>query len=219
MNMFFFNRCCLLMLVAALAINGGGQQSFADEVPQKSADESSQNGDSSSPRTLSVAPLDHAQYPDDRPEWLEMAPDLDASLVVWPVKSLLLPSKAEARESLELQIRGAVAAYADHVLGSERADLLNQAETEQMLSEQVLVESLPFTDRYEGTAKLGDETVYEQAVRLRFDEKYRQRLLATWQNRELAERLEAVGVAGGVGLCLLLAGTGITRRIARRNPT
>ena len=166
------------------------------------------------PRKLSVPPLGHAQYPEDRPSWVDEAPELEGEMAVWPVKSLLLPSAEEARESVLVQVEGAVAAYAEQVLGEEKAGLLTHHDLEH-----IVIDSLPAEDVYTGTAKLGDATVYEHAVRLRFDEAYRRRLAANWQEQEVTQRLRLVGVAGGVGLCLLLAGTGLTRRIARKHST
>ena len=167
-----------------------------------------------SPTPLSVAPLDHVDYTTAPPDWVDDAPQLDGDVAVWPVRSLLSDSESEARYSLEIQMRGALAAYAEYFLGDERARVLGNSP-----SLFVDLDSLPETDRYAGTAKLGGQTVFEQAARLRFDEKFRRRLANAWREREVEQRLSVVGIASGAGLLLLLAGTGLVRRVARKKQT
>lgn len=171
-------------------------------------------GEAKAAHVLSVAPLDQAVYPDDRPQWIEEPPEISGEGdEVWPVQSSLRPTAEEARESLEVQIHGAAAAYAEQFLGESRARLLDDAALRRWDLAEVAAE-----DRYAGTARVGDQTLYEEAVRLRFDEPYRQHLAAAWQQREAGRRLSFMGVVGGAGLCVLLAGTGLIRRMARPRP-
>ncbi len=162
------------------------------------------------PRPLSVAPLDHAQYKTAPPAWVDASAELDGAVSVWPVKSLRCDSREAAAESLRVQVRGAVAAYAEYFLGDDRAQVLGDS---PLLN--INIDDLPSQDRYHGTAEMGGQLVFEEAARLRFDETFRRKLASAWQQREVEHRLSAVGVAGGAGLCLLLAGTGIVRRISR----
>lgn len=180
-----------------------------------------ENPGAGEPHPLSVAPLSQVTYPADRPEWVDAPPTLAGSIDsgvghsgavdVWTVKSLLRPSAAEARESLQVQMQGATAAYAEQFLGSERAQRLSKSVP---LAPEL--EMVPAEDHYAGTAVLGDQTVYEEAVRLRFDEAYRQRLAAEWRQAEVGSRLKWLGVAGTGGFVLLLSATGLVRRTARR---
>jgi hypothetical protein len=186
-------------------VTGSGSEASSDATPtDRDADATG--------RPLSVPPLDHAEYPEERPEWIDQTPDLDAEVVIWPVKSLLQPTPRAAEESLQLQVRGAVAAYAEHVLGEQRAEAMDF-----LPGFDGNLDELPAEDYYAGTATVGEEMVYEAAARLRFDEEHRQRLRTAWKEHEVATRLWTLGVAGGGGLCLLLAGTGLTRRFARRH--
>lgn len=163
------------------------------------------------PTPLSVAPLDHIEYQVAPPQWINDSPQLDGEVAVWPVRSQLSDSEEEAKYSLQVQIQGAVAAYAEHFLGDERARVLGN---DAALA--VDLDSLPESDRFIGIAKRGGLTYHEQAARLRFDEKFRKRLATAWQEREVEQRLSVVGLTGGAGLLVLLAGTGIVRRVARK---
>lgn len=180
----------------------------AQAVASATADDVIPSGE---PHPLSVAPLNEVAFPESRPEWLNAAPSADGDVEVWPVTSLLRPTAEEARESLRLQMRGAVFAYAEQVLGAERVARL--ASLDQLSPE---IELLPLEDRYAGTALLGDQTVYEEAVRLRFDERYRRELGAVWRQAEVRRRLLFLGVAGGGVFCLLLPVTGVVRRMANQ---
>lgn len=162
-------------------------------------------------RALSVAPLDQPIYPEDRPRWIDDPPQLGGEgNEVWPVQSLLRATPEEARESLRVQMQGAAAAYSEQFLGDQRAGLLGDAVPRRWELDEV-----PAEDRYSGTVKVGDQTLYEEAVRLRFDEPYRQQLAAAWQEQEVERRLSFMGIAGGAALCVLLAGTGLVRRMSR----
>lgn len=160
---------------------------------------------------LSVAPLDQPVYPEDRPQWIDDPPQLGGEGdEVWPVQSLLRATPEEARESLRVQMQGAAAAYAEQFLGDERAHLLGDSALWHWELDEI-----PAHDRYSGTVKVGEQTIYEEAVRLRFDEPYRQHMAAAWQEREVGRRLSFMGMAGGAGLCVLLAGTGLIRRMSQ----
>lgn len=167
--------------------------------------------DEQAAHTLSVAPLDQPVYPADRPSWIDDPPQLGGEGdEVWPVHSLLRPTAEEARESLQVQMQGAAAAYAEQFLGARRAGRLGESALRHWELDEIASE-----DRYSGTVKVGEQTMYEEAVRLRFDEPYRQHLAAAWQEREVGRRLSFMGITGGAGLCVLLAGTGFIRRMSR----
>jgi hypothetical protein len=160
---------------------------------------------------LSVAPLDQPTYPEDRPAWIDQVPDLDDDPIIWPVKSLLRSSAEEAVESLQVQVNGAMAAYAEQLLGPEAADAMGN---HPLVS--VDIDSFDGIDRYSGTATLGESTMYEEAARLRLDKRYEKELKRASQERVVGNRLAAIGFIGGGSLCLLLTGTGIARRFARK---
>jgi hypothetical protein len=200
------------------------ESSADDEVAAEVADDSafidaaiSVDQNQAGSGSLSVNPESDAVYPETRPDWVDGTPDLNAKPVVWPIKSLLRATPEEARESLQVQARGVMAAYAELVMESQG---LEGKDTERLLAsylKEVELDLLPAEDRYSGTAQVGEETVYEEAARLRFDEKFGRRLVRAWKEDEVEHRLGILGVAGGAGLCLLLAGTGLVRRIARKH--
>ncbi|WP_164101517.1 hypothetical protein [Candidatus Laterigemmans baculatus] len=213
----------LLVFLGSAAASSAAASDGAAEPLEPSAAKTAEPK-ATEPRPLSVAPLNQVTYPEDRPEWVDAPPSLGSfragdlgegseagAVDVWPVKSLLRPTAEEARESLEVQIQGAAAAYAERFLGTDRAQQLPPSVP--LVPE---LETLPAADRYAGTATLGDQTVYEEAARLRFDEAYRQRLAKQWQQAEVGSRLKWLGVAGGGGLVVLLSATGLVRRTARR---
>jgi flagellar biosynthesis GTPase FlhF len=166
------------------------------------------------PRPLSVAPMNQPIYPADRPSWIDGSPDLENDPVVWPVKSLLRSSPEEAAESLNVQVRGALEAYAEHLLGPEAASQLAGHAMLSLESDWVTQ-----ADRYRGQAERGQETVYEEAVLLRIDDRLNRRLRTAWKEHQTSERLGVVGAVSGASLCLLLAGTGVMRRISRKAAT
>jgi hypothetical protein len=215
------SRCLTLLALCLLASSLTAQEvSEAESVPEVlplelplaelATDPVSEPEPETGPMPLSVAPLDHVEYQVAPPQWISESPQLDGEVAVWPVRSQLCDSEEEAKYSLQIQVQGAVAAYAEHFLGDERARVLGND-----VALSVDLDSLPESDRFIGTAQRGGQTYHEQAVRLRFDEKYRKRLASAWQEREVEQRLSVVGLASGAGLLVLIAGTGIVRRVAK----
>lgn len=182
---------------------------FVAIVPSVSSATDDQSDDKA---PLSVAPLDQPTYSDDRPEWVDQIADLDSDPIVWPVKSLLRASAEEAAESLQIQLNGAMAAYAEQLLGPEAADALVD---HPLLG--VDIDSFDGIDRYSGTATLGESTMYEEAARLRLDKRFEKELKRASKEVVVGNRLAGLGFISAGTICLLLAGTGIVRRIARKS--
>lgn len=170
--------------------------------------------------SLSVDPTGDIVYPAGRPEWLDQSPTPDDKPAVWPIKSLLSSSPEKAQESLEIQVQGAMAAYAELALKQMLGDeAVANGSADRLIGSRLLQVDLDsgVVDRYSGTVKVGGVTRYEEAARLTFDKKFDRRLERAWKAEEVEGRLGTLGVVGGVGVCLLMAGTGLVRRIARKH--
>lgn len=209
---------------SAYAIDGGDEAESADSTQAEVSSDIELDIDAavdSSERIadLSVDPTGDLVYPDDRPAWLDQAPTLDDKPAVWPVKSLLCESPEKARESLEIQVQGAMAAYAELALRELVGDdEVNAGAADRLIGSKLLAVDLDSNslEHYAGTVEDGGATRYEEAVKLTFDQKFDRRLVRAWKEHEVEGRLTTLGFAGGAGLCLLMAGTGVVRRISRR---
>lgn len=163
----------------------------------------------SSPAELSVAPLDHVEYPADRPKWLERKPiatDHGHSIVV---VSEPCESPEDAEEQLRWMQRAAVATYINELVDSH-GDFDFYRFDDQEIDDDLIVQ------RYRGTVNRGDMTEYECATELVFSESKRKAIKLAWKNREVSRRLGAVGGMASVGLVLLMCSSGLLGILARR---
>ena len=164
------------------------------------------------PAALSVAPLDHVEYPSDRPAWLERAPALGYR----PAETCTVvsgPSETaeQSADRLRVLTRAAVASYIEQLTGAADADFFP---VHSDWIESVLIE-----DRYAGTLSKGGMTMHESAVALRFPPEAQEEILAAWQETQLRGRLTLL--AGGTAAVLVLltavsAGLNLIARSGRR---
>ncbi|MGB7326951.1 MAG: hypothetical protein WBD31_18900 [Rubripirellula sp.] len=177
-----------------------------------SADESSSTESKPEPAQLSVAPLDHIEYPDDRPDWLDEKPSVrgvDHKIVI---VSLPCDSAEQSLEELRWMQRAAIATYVSQLVdaGGE-FDFYSPSDEE---TENELI-----AKRYTGQVVQGDSTRYESAVELHFDSKKRDEIRIAWKNVEVGDRLKALGGLTTVGLVLLMCTSGLLGIVSRRFPT
>lgn len=188
---------------------------------EKAAEQARSAGDrSQGTGSLSVDPTGDMVYPAGRPDWVDQGPSPDNKPTVWPIKSLLSVSPEKAKESLEIQVQGAMAAYAELALKQRLGDeAISDGAADRLIGSKLLEVNLDSGSvrRYSGTVEVDGVTVYEEAAELTFDEKFDRRLERAWKAEEVEDRLGVLGVVGGTGLCLLMAGTGLVRRIARKH--
>ena len=160
---------------------------------------------------LSIQPLDQKTYPKDRPEWIDALPQFDEeSLAIadWPVTSGPTVTAEIASEVLEAQIHGAFEAYAERILGREAAmEFLGEA---HFSFEDNVVE------QYEGAFQLGNETVYEAAALLKFDERDAAMLQKAWMAWQREKRMPWLLSGVGALFAFCTMGTLISRRLAKR---
>ncbi|TWU01225.1 hypothetical protein [Stieleria varia] len=195
---------CLVMMFVATAVT------YADTVDAK---EDSKKSEPAAPVELSVAPLDHVQYPETRPAWVGQQPILDDGPVdVWSVASSGYETIEECDANLKVMQRIAVNLYIQHVTGSVREETFPINDD--------WIENELITDRYEGTILVGDVEQQEVAVRLEFDQETRKKIIASYNNLQVYDRLVSTAVLIGLGFVLLICVSAllgiVSRRVQRR---
>ena len=163
--------------------------------------------------TLSVAPSDHVEYPEDRPEWIDAENDLRSPVHRWIVRTPPCETREECEDSLAFMFLSELHQYGSALTGSPFADDVS-------IEEDELLESL-VARRYDGTLTQGNLAAYESALELRIGPDFQGRVWRQVRNGEVRQRIGAVGVmsAGGLALVVMLAGAtaGISRHRASRS--
>lgn len=187
------SRCLFLLLIAPLC-----SLAEADDVSL-----------SESAKELSVAPLDHIEYPDSRPEWISSPPQSgeDAFRVV--VVSGPCDTPEESLEELRLMRRVAVANLVTQILGTDRPlDFYDP--TDQEIEEHLV------TEQYAGEVTQGNHTRFEHAVEIEFSQDEQRLVRKAWQAGQVRHRLGALGVVTFSGLTLLVCTSALTGVFSRR---
>ncbi len=158
---------------------------------------------------LSVPPLDHVDYPADRPKWLDQLPsfggDFDSIVVVTEPAE----SAEAAGEELRWMQRAAIGNYVAQTLDSpDRYDVY--------LPDEETIDRELVARQYTGVVTIGDETHYESATELRFDAKQKQAIEDAWKNVEVGQRLKALGGLASLGLVALMCTSGLIGVVSRR---
>jgi hypothetical protein len=159
-------------------------------------------------KELSVPPLDHVEYPADRPAWLEAAPDFDSEIHTWVVVTGPCDTEDQCAEQLAVLQRAAVSAYIRQLTGSAQVDFYPV--NDQWIESRLIVDS------YNGKLTQGDTPMVEQAVKLEFSRSDQQKILAAWKNIEVRQRLGGLGVLVFLGLSVLVGSSSILSIISRR---
>ena len=172
------------------------------------------DGEEAEPKELSVAPLDHVEYPKSRPEWVDPSLGFEKDAVRIVVVSGPCDTPEESAEELKLMSRAAVSTYI-----SRLAESGGQYDFYDISDEEIEHELA--VRRYSGTVMQGDSIKYEDALELCFTDEKRQEIAAAWQNVEVRDRLGAIGVMAFFGLVLLICSSAalgiVSRRIERRD--
>ena len=188
------------------------------------AEESAKRDTSSSKTTseaavkLSVAPLDHIQYPDDRPEWIVAVPDLDHDDHTWTVVTPPCESIEECAAMLAVLTESAANSYADTFIRHDSGHI-PRTDNFHEFTPGIIDDSL-ITKTYSGTVTQGNSLLYEQAAQLTFGPDTQAEIRKSWKNGEIKQRLGALGVLAGGGVALIILGStcagAVSRRIERR---
>ncbi|MEM6364594.1 MAG: hypothetical protein AAF539_02955 [Planctomycetota bacterium] len=162
--------------------------------------------------TLSVAPLNHAEYPSDRPHWIDQSPEIadDESSIV--AASGISDTPEEAADTLAVMKRAAVETMLRHRLGrrGQPIDLDHLQIDDQWIEESLVVR------RYDGSVDVGGESKYESAVLLRLSDEARTMIDASIRESQVGERLGVMGLSAIGALALLLGGSIVMGGVANR---
>ncbi|WP_182867757.1 hypothetical protein [Stieleria mannarensis] len=178
------SACFVVAFVASIGL----AESSIESAPER--------GDEPKRAELSVAPMDHVTYPDDRPAWIETEPDLQSPVHRWVVTTSGSETMELCEAELEVLKPAAVALYIKETTGW----VCDDAMLDPQWIEDELVER-----RYVGTLQMGDRTLHEIAVELTFDAEDRKRIRRAMNNSVVGERMRATAgllALGLIGLCL-----------------
>ncbi len=157
---------------------------------------------------LSVPPLDHVEYPDDRPSWLDQAPDLESRIHTWVVVTSPCDTYDECSDQLAILKRAAVSSYIRELTKSDQVDFYPV--NDKWIESQLIVKN------YQGSVTQGDLPMVEQAVMLEFTPRNQQEIQAAWKNIQVRERLGSLGVLVFFGLVVLIGSSSLLGLIGRR---
>lgn len=192
-------KATVLLLFTMFSLSLGAGLTVADDAKEETSD--------SAPVALSVPPLDHLDYPLDRPTWIDEGrspmDSVDGEDVVIAITSGPAPSPETAEEMMEVMALGAVENYVDQKL----QELPEHVGSEDIGIDIDWVRDELISRRYDGTVKTGDSVQYESACLLRIEKSHQEVLNRLVQNHQLQHRLAAVGVLGGLCLAGLLGGS------------
>ncbi|WP_037251749.1 hypothetical protein [Rhodopirellula europaea] len=161
---------------------------------------------------LSVAPLSHLIYPDDRPGWIDepIANDgKDYSLVVTSGPS---SSIEEADELIGVYARGAVQSYVDELVSEQEW----ATEPEMIPLDINWIRDELVVRRYEGVVQVGDEQQFEKAILIRIEPDDKKVFETAIADMKLKERLAATGIVILGGFSLLVGGSIVLGGLASR---
>jgi len=161
-----------------------------------------------SPRQLSVAPLDHIEYPESRPGWVSILPNSEGETFRTVIVAGPCETPEECLEERRLMQRAAVAALVGQLVGTEGSvDFYSPGDAE--------IERDLMVREYSGEVTQGDQVRYEQAVEIEFSSETQARIREAWNNHEVGRRLRWLGAATGSGLVVLMIGSVLTGRFSR----
>lgn len=159
---------------------------------------------------LSVAPLDHVEYPEHRPDWVEPSVTVDDQATTIVVVSGPTDSLDESLKEMVLIRRAALETFITEVTGDADAVTIYRLSDEEIDRELV-------TRRYEGEVSQGGSTKYEHAVEIRLDNNRREEILASLDSIEVRDRLSAIGVLTVGGLVTLMGSSALLGVVLRRS--
>ncbi len=161
------------------------------------------------PKELSVAPLDHVEYPESRPDWVANPSESDDDGFRTVIVSGPCDTVEESLEELRLMQRAAVSTLVTRIAQSDgRFDFYWPSDEE--------IERDLVSRQYQGEVTQGDQIRFEHAVEIEFSEAEQAEVRQAWQNLEVRDRLGALGVVTFTGLVLLVCGSGFTGLVSRR---
>lgn len=201
------SACFVVAFVASVGYAESQIETQEDANETAAVHKKSDAEETNSPVELSVAPMEHLTYPDDRPSWISAQPDLHSDVHTWVVTTSGTDSLEQSAEELDVLLPATVALYIKETTGWICDDVF--------LDPQWIDDDLVGA-RYVGTFTKGDQTLHEIAVQLRFDQASRQRIQKARQNSLVNERIRATGGMFALGLIGLFCTGGLLGVFSRR---
>lgn len=171
---------------------------------------------------LSIAPLDHLDFPSDRPKWIESPHEInedDDGVITIAVVSPPQPTSEAAAEMMEVMARGAVENYIDQKANSVSEPI----DSKKIEVGMDWIRDELITRRYDGEVQLGEQSQYESACLLLLTAKHQATLDRLIQNHQLMHRMGVVAIFGVGGFLSLVIGSivfgGLATRQQRRQTT
>lgn len=164
---------------------------------------------------LSIAPLDHLDFPSDRPTWINSSLEIneDAKGVISiAVVSPPQPSPEAAAEMMEVMARGAVENYIDQKANSVSEPI----DSKKIEVKMDWIRDELITRRYDGEVQLGEQTQYESACLLSLTAPHQATLNRLIENHQLMHRMGIVAVFGVGGFLSLVVGSIVFGGLATR---
>ena len=193
-------RLSTILTVTLVLFGLMSDQAWADGDESKAED---------SPQQLSVAPMDHIVYPEDRPAWVSDPLKQQGGEATFVVVSGPCDSPEESLRELNLMRRAALSTYVSRITSSFEAIEFYDISDERIDRDFV-------KRRYSGEITVGGTSQYEDAVEIRVTEFERKLILDAWQNLEVYRRLEVLGVTMLGGLAVLVVSSTAIGVVARR---
>ncbi len=193
---------CLAALVLVSAATAD------DQTATVTNDQASEPTSAEAVTELSVPPLDIVEYPDDRPGWLEEAPDLESNTHTWVVVTNPCESYEQSAEQLAILRRAAVSSYVQGLTQTADADFYPV--NDKWIESQLIVKD------YQGSLVQGDVPMFEQAVMLEFTPRTQEEILAAANNLQVRQRLGKLAALVSLGLVLLIGSSSLLGIVSRR---
>ena len=208
----------LSMTTAAYAKNSANAKNtvVADEKVSLSPNGKVDADEPPSSSELSVAPLDHTEYPENRPVWVVEADDMQGETHTRVVVSAPSETLEGSLNSLKLMQAIEIDIYANDLIASD-----GHPEVFQLNEDWIAENANRFVSKeYAGTLKIGDVEHFEHAVQLRFTPELKDEIRLQWKRVEVAHRLGAISFLIFVGTVLTGCGSAalgiFSRRIERK---
>lgn len=167
------------------------------------------SAEESSPKPLSVAPLDQIQYPEDRPAWIDAENDLSGQTHRWVVTTSPCETREQSAGELDRMLPVAVQLYAERLVRDREGC------RDVEVGDAVQVARDAIARRYDGTVEQGDVTLYESAAELEFPPAVQAEIRRRCLNAEVRGRLGVLGLFVSGGLACLILGSVVVNGCCR----
>ncbi len=172
---------------------------------------------SETPHPLSVPPLEEEmrKYPENRPEWIGQAPDLEGLVHRWPICSIPSLNDTNADQDLLEQARAAVRAYIRDQVPDCRPLVMD---TFSMNDNRIRALMDP-GNTYRGKVTIDDQEWYEVATQLVFNPEFRDEVKRLNQQAFVGDRMRGLIALVGFAAISLASLSTVLRMMGGRRTT